>query len=115
MAINVEQIMEMKKELEAIKKELEIEKLKEENEKLKKENGEMREVLCCYGWREEEKPKVLLCFDPTWSDFEGNKLTAWKEYVESYDWAEELQIRQEEFEEEYESEEEEEDEESDED
>ena len=35
---------------------------------------------------------------------------SWKQYVESYDWREELQIREEEFEEEYESEEEEEEE-----
>ncbi len=75
MAINVEQIMEMKKELEAIKKELEIEKLKEENEKLKKENGEMRALLF--------KVAVELNFE------EFKKVR--KEYVESYDWVGDLQ------------------------
>ena len=68
MAINVEQIMEMKKELQAIKKELEI-------EKLKKENGEMRALLF--------KVAVELNFE------EFKKVR--KEYVESYDWVGQLQ------------------------
>ena len=84
-----EQIMEMKKELDYLKI---ILKVMKENEKLKKENEEM-------------KANALLIYKPEWSGFEGKKLEAWTEYVTEYGWAEEIQIREEEFEEQYEEEE----------
>ena len=86
------QIMEMKKELDYLKIILELMK---QNEKLKKENEE----LLIY------KQDALLIYKPEWSYFEGKKLEAWTEYVTEYGWAEELEIRQEEFEEQYEEEE----------
>ena len=92
------QIMEMKKELDYLKIILELMK---QNEKLKKENEE----LLIY------KQDALLIYKPEWSYFEGKKLEAWTEYVTEYGWAEELEIRQEEFEEQYEEEESEEEEE----
>ena len=95
------QIMEMKKELDYLKIILELMK---QNEKLKKENEE----LLIY------KQDALLIYKPEWSDFEGKKLEAWTEYVTEYGWAEELEIRQEEFEEQYEEEESDEEEEDDE-
>ena len=91
----MEQIMAMKQELDYLKNILEIMKLKKENEMLKQENEKLKQ----------EEQYILLSYKPEWSDFEGKKHEAWIEYVTEYGWAEEIQIREEEFEEQYEEEE----------
>ena len=85
----MQQIMEMKKELDYLKIILKVMKA---NEKLKKENEEM-------------KANDLLTHILKWKGFEGKKLEAWTWYVTEFGWAEQIQIREEEFEEHYEAEE----------
>ena len=83
MANMMQQIMEMKKELDYLKT---ILKVMKENEKLKKENEEM-------------KANALLVYNPEWSGFEGKKLEAWTEYVTVHVFDEEIQIKKKFFEE----------------